>query len=78
MTRDQLWPHQIGASEMVEHFLGVRAGEEGSSALVRMPTGTGKSGVIAVAAQELVPIWGRTALDAVGCARPAVGRGRRV
>jgi superfamily II DNA or RNA helicase len=55
MTRDQLWPHQIGASEMVEHFLGVRAGEEGSSALVRMPTGTGKSGVIAVAAQELVP-----------------------
>ena len=31
-----------------------RAGGPGSSALVRMPTGTGKSGVIAVAAQRLV------------------------
>jgi hypothetical protein len=39
---------------MVERFLKARHGEKGSSALVRMPTGTGKSGVIAVAAQELV------------------------
>jgi hypothetical protein len=39
---------------MVERFFEARRGKKGSSALVRMPTGTGKSGVIAVAAQELV------------------------
>lgn len=54
MTRDGLWPHQIGAVEMVERFLHAQKGMKGPSALVRMPTGTGKSGVIAVAAQELV------------------------
>jgi superfamily II DNA or RNA helicase len=53
-TRKGLWPHQVGAVEMVERFLGERAGAQGPSALVRMPTGTGKSGVIAVVAQELV------------------------
>lgn len=54
MTRDGLWQHQIGAVEMVERFLNERKSAKGPSALVRMPTGTGKSGVIAVAAQELV------------------------
>jgi Type III restriction enzyme, res subunit len=54
VTRDGLSPHQIGAAEMVERFLAARKGAEGPSALVRMPTGTGKSGVIAVSAQELV------------------------
>lgn len=54
MTRDGLWPHQIGAVEMVERFLSSQKGTTGPSALVRMPTGTGKSGVIAVSAHELV------------------------
>ena len=54
MTRDGLWQHQIGAVEMVERFLSAQEGAKGPSALVRMPTGTGKSGVIAVSAQELV------------------------
>src|SRR3989442_3727605 len=53
-TRNGLWPHQIAAAGMVERFLKAPHGKKGSSALVRMPTGTGKSGVIAVAAQELV------------------------
>jgi len=39
---------------MVERFLSSQKGAKGPSALVRMPTGTGKSGVIAVSAQELV------------------------
>jgi len=39
---------------MVESFLSAQKGAKGPSALVRMPTGTGKSGVIAVSAQELV------------------------
>lgn len=39
---------------MVERFLRAQKGVKGPSALVRMPTGTGTSGVIALAAQELV------------------------
>lgn len=54
MTRDGLWQHQIGAVEMVERFLTDQRRAKGPSALIRMPTGTGKSGVIAVVAQELV------------------------
>ena len=49
-----LWPHQSAAVEMVRQFLTAQRGRKGPSALVRMPTGTGKSGVIAVAAQHLV------------------------
>jgi hypothetical protein len=49
-----LWPHQTAAVEMVRQFLAAQRGRKGPSALVRMPTGTGKSGVIAVAAQHLV------------------------
>lgn len=40
-----LWKHQIGAVELVEKYLA--SGSRGS-ALVHMPTGTGKTGVIAV------------------------------
>lgn len=39
---------------MVSSFIGARRSRGGPSALIRMPTGTGKSGVIAVAAQRLV------------------------
>jgi len=39
---------------MIERFIRVRDGAAGPSALVRMPTGTGKSGVIAICAQDLV------------------------
>jgi superfamily II DNA or RNA helicase len=49
-----LWPHQSAAVEMIQRFLTAQRGRKGPSALVRMPTGTGKSGVIAVAAQHLV------------------------
>jgi superfamily II DNA or RNA helicase len=54
-TRDlNLWPHQSKALSVLSRFLDARAGHPGSSALIQMPTGTGKSGVIAVAAQRLV------------------------
>jgi superfamily II DNA or RNA helicase len=49
-----LWPHQREAIEMLVGFLAPRSGAPGQSALVRMPTGTGKSVVIAFAAQYLV------------------------
>ena len=39
---------------MIQGFLAARKARSGTSALVRMPTGTGKSGVIAVAAHLLV------------------------
>jgi superfamily II DNA or RNA helicase len=39
---------------MIRDFLAARKTRAGTSALVRMPTGTGKSGVIAVAAHNLV------------------------
>lgn len=50
-----LWPHQVGALARISEFVEERGGEAGPSALVRMPTGTGKSGVIAVTGQRLVP-----------------------
>lgn len=49
-----LWPHQRGALSVVSSFIHARRVRGGASALIRMPTGTGKSGVIAVAAQRLV------------------------
>jgi hypothetical protein len=49
-----LWPHQVAALEGVNTYLQGRAGSAGPSALVRMPTGTGKSGVIAVFAHHLI------------------------
>ena len=39
---------------MIQGFLAARRARSGTSALVRMPTGTGESGVIAVAAHLLV------------------------
>jgi superfamily II DNA or RNA helicase len=41
-----LWPHQRSAIDLVLNYLS--SGESRRSALVRMPTGTGKSGIIAV------------------------------
>jgi superfamily II DNA or RNA helicase len=49
-----LWPHQVEALAMAAVFIEARAGRGGKSGLIRMPTGTGKSGVIAVAAHHLV------------------------
>lgn len=49
-----LWPHQRNALSVVSSFLRDRRTQGGPAALIRMPTGTGKSGVIAVAAHELV------------------------
>ena len=46
-----LWPHQASAVDLVQRFLAAAGGGPGPSALVRLPTGTGKSGVIAVSAQ---------------------------
>jgi superfamily II DNA or RNA helicase len=53
-TDSRLWPHQTEALELVEAFIDARGRQPGKSALIRMPTGTGKSGVIAVAAHRLV------------------------
>lgn len=49
-----LWPHQVEALQLIRGFIEARAGGGGKSGLIRMPTGTGKSGVIAVAAHHLV------------------------
>jgi superfamily II DNA or RNA helicase len=49
-----LWPHQVEALALTAGFIEARAGGAGKSGLIRMPTGTGKSGVIAVAAHHLV------------------------
>lgn len=45
-----LWEHQKRAVETVDHYM--RADSDGS-ALIRMPTGTGKTGVIATVARAL-------------------------
>lgn len=47
-----LWPHQLDGIDLISRFVADRQGSGGSAALIRMPTGTGKSGVIAVAAQQ--------------------------
>lgn len=55
MDLDSLWPHQgdalAGCRSYVDAY---RQGNTDGSALVRMPTGAGKSGVIAVLAAECV------------------------
>ena len=43
-----LWDHQIGAIETIERYL---QGRQTGAALIRMPMGTGKTGVMAVLAQ---------------------------
>jgi superfamily II DNA or RNA helicase len=45
-----LWPHQVAAVEMVLRY---RASRSTASALVRMPPGSGKTGIMAVLAQAL-------------------------
>lgn len=50
----KLWPHQREAIKMIESYLSAYSqGETEKSALVQMPTGSGKSGVIAIAARCL-------------------------
>lgn len=52
----KLWPHQKKACEMVKKYLTAHAkGEVEGSALVRFPTGAGKTGVIAMTAKLLAP-----------------------
>jgi superfamily II DNA or RNA helicase len=46
--RDAIWPHQRKAVDVVRKF---QASGETGSALVRMPTGTGKTGIMAALAQ---------------------------
>ena len=45
-----LWPHQEKGVALIRRFM---AGEQNGAALINMPTGTGKTGVIAVASQLL-------------------------
>ncbi|MDF7815437.1 DEAD/DEAH box helicase family protein [Hymenobacter sp. YC55] len=45
-----LWPHQVGAASMVEGYLAAGVLE---AALVRMPTGSGKTAIMAVVSQLL-------------------------
>jgi superfamily II DNA or RNA helicase len=49
-TKLPLWDHQKRAVETVEHYM---EAESDGSALIRMPTGTGKTGVIATVARCL-------------------------
>lgn len=49
-----LWDHQVQALQTLSEFIKARRGGPGRAALIRMPTGTGKTGVISVAAQLLV------------------------
>ncbi|MBN9657046.1 MAG: DEAD/DEAH box helicase family protein [Acidobacteria bacterium] len=46
--RDAIWPHQRKAVDVVRKF---QASGESGAALVRMPTGTGKTGIMAALAQ---------------------------
>jgi superfamily II DNA or RNA helicase len=46
----RLWTHQVGAIKTVEKYLRSHAAVGTAAALVQMPTGTGKTGVIAVSA----------------------------
>lgn len=56
LKEKHLWPHQVRAVELVQRYLKARsAGTASGSALVRFPTGTGKTAVIAVAARLLAP-----------------------
>src|SRR5262245_49612165 len=50
----RLWPHQIKAVRTVERYVNQQNGTNGpAAALVQMPTGTGKTGVISVSASCL-------------------------
>ena len=48
-----LWPHQKEAIDLIESYLTNGQQAVPKSALIRMPTGTGKSGVIAVTAHSV-------------------------
>jgi superfamily II DNA or RNA helicase len=50
--QERLWPHQREALRRIRRYLTASPAVDGS-ALIRMPTGTGKSGVIAVTAHTL-------------------------
>jgi superfamily II DNA or RNA helicase len=51
--RSRLWPHQTAALGIIRRYLRANPAAAGS-ALIRMPTGTGKSGVIAITAHHLI------------------------
>jgi superfamily II DNA or RNA helicase len=51
--RSKVWPHQADALDVVRRFLRARSRADGGAALLHMPTGTGKTGVIAISAQQL-------------------------
>ena len=56
LKQKYLWSHQVKAVRLVQRYLKARrAGTTSGSALVRFPTGTGKTAVIAVAARILAP-----------------------
>ena len=47
-----LWPHQIQAIETISKYVDAfENGETPGSALIQMPTGSGKTGVIAATAR---------------------------
>lgn len=52
-VKNALWEHQVRAVGLVQRYL--KAWDGRGSALVRFPTGTGKTGVIATAALLLAP-----------------------
>src|SRR4029450_13872248 len=57
LRKFNLWPHQWHALGMIECYLNAfSAGSTDKYALVQMPTGSGKSGVIAIAARCLPDI----------------------
>ncbi|WP_341927098.1 DEAD/DEAH box helicase family protein [Nocardioides psychrotolerans] len=51
--RAQLWPHQLAAVTTIDGYLNKARGAQVGAALVTMPTGTGKSAVIAAAIENL-------------------------
>lgn len=54
LKKFELWPHQREALKTIEGYLSAYSkGKTDKSALVQMPTGSGKSGVIAIAARCL-------------------------
>lgn len=69
MIKEKLWPHQINAIEIIDSYYDSfnSAGETGA-ALIQMPTGSGKSGIIAYYSRcredigDLPPFYGPGAM----------------
>ena len=59
IARMRLWPHQVNAVDSIRKYLDAyKRGDSNGSALVRMPTGTGKTGLLALVAQAFPEIQG--------------------